>query len=63
MDAKEIIAKLKNVPDESSFARSVRSELTQMNDADCDFLLLELRRQIENPENRDIYGLLLDITG
>lgn len=61
MDADQIITKLKTTPQACTFVDCIREELKQMNDADCDFLMLELRRQIDNPENRPIYDLLQKI--
>jgi hypothetical protein len=54
MEAQEIVKKLKATPYKFTYAHKVRDEVKTLNDEDCDFLLLELKRALVNPDNWDI---------
>ena len=61
MDAHEIVKKLKATPYKFTYAHMVRDEIKKLNDEDSDFVLLELRKAIANPDNADIVKSLREI--
>ena len=54
MEAHEIVANLKNTPYKFNYANRVRTEVKSLNDDDSDFIMLELKRAMEQPDNYDI---------
>jgi len=61
MTASEIVQKLKTTPYKFTFASKMRDEVKKMTDDDSDFLIMELRREMAKPENREILTSLREI--
>lgn len=61
MEAHEIVLKLKTSPYKFTLASRIRDEVRKLNDADSDFLKMELRRELAKPDNSDIWQQIREI--
>ena len=61
MKAQEIVEKLKTSPYKFTTASKIRDEVKKLDDDLCDYLIMELRRELSNPHNSDIIKPLREI--
>jgi hypothetical protein len=61
MKANEIVEKLKTSTYKFTTASKIRDEVKKLDEEVCDYLFMELRREIGNPHNSDIVKPLREI--
>ena len=61
MEAKEIVQKLLAAPYKFTLATKIRDEIKKMDEDQSDYLIMELRRELANPNNAEIMEPLREI--
>ena len=61
MRAQDIVQKLKTSSYKFTTASKIRDEVRKLEDDECEFLLMELRRELSNRHNADIEKPLREI--
>jgi len=61
MEAKEIVQKLFDSPYKFTLAGKIRDEIKMLNDDESDYLVMELRRELANPNNSEIEKAIREI--